>query len=66
MPAGTAPIPTLAPLAPEDLAVKHQLVAALREHAGNVSATARSMGKARAQIRRWLRRYQIDLAQFRR
>ena len=66
VPAGTAPIPTLAPLAPEDLAVKHQLVAALREHAGNVSATARSMGKARAQIRRWLRRYQIDLAQFRR
>jgi transposase-like protein len=41
-------------------------VALLGEHGGNLSATARSMGKARVQIRRWLRRYQIDPLQFRR
>jgi DNA-binding NtrC family response regulator len=54
------------PLAPADLALRHQLVAFLGEHGGNLSATARSMGKARVQIRRWLRRYQIDPTQFRR
>jgi DNA-binding NtrC family response regulator len=61
--AGTSPG---VPLAPEDLELRHQLVALLGEHGGNLSATARSMGKARVQIRRWLRRYQIDLTQFRR
>lgn len=59
--AGTAP-----PLARKDLDLKQQLVALLGAHAGNLSATARAMGKAPVQIRRWLRRYQIDLAQFRR
>ncbi len=64
--AGSSPGVPLAPLAPEDLEIRHQLVACLDEHSGNLSATARSMGKARVQIRRWLRRYQIDPIQFRR
>jgi len=51
---------------PEELEIRRQLVALLDEHGGNLSATARSMGKQRVQIRRWLRRYQIDPAQFRR
>jgi transcriptional regulator of acetoin/glycerol metabolism len=37
----------------------------LRGHQGNISAVARAMGVARMQIHRYLRRYQIDLAQFR-
>tara|TARA_R110002096_G_scaffold171490_4_gene344448 strand:+ start:66465 stop:67841 length:1377 start_codon:yes stop_codon:yes gene_type:complete len=45
--------------------LKVELVAALRKHSGNVSATAREMGKARVQIRRWCKRYGLDPAQFR-
>jgi transcriptional regulator of acetoin/glycerol metabolism len=37
----------------------------LAEHAGNVSAVARAVGKDRVQVRRWLRRYGIDPAGFR-
>ena len=33
------------------------LVAALREHGGNVSAVARALGKPRSQIQRWMRRW---------
>jgi transcriptional regulator with PAS, ATPase and Fis domain len=54
------------PLAPKDVELRRQLVSLLEEHGGNLSATARAMGKARVQIRRWLRRYQIDPARFRR
>lgn len=42
-----------------------QLVALLMEHRGNISALARTMGKDRVQIRRWLRRYGLDPATFR-
>ena len=52
-------------LGPEAL-LRDRLVSLLDEHHGNVSATARSMGKARVQIRRWLQRYRIDPDQFRR
>ena len=64
-PRAAEPAPS-APLSPEDIELRHQLVALLDQHGGNLSATARSMGKARVQIRRWLRRYQIDPTQFRR
>lgn len=37
----------------------------LRSHRGNVSATAREMGKARVQIRRWCKRFGIDPASYR-
>jgi sigma-54 dependent transcriptional regulator, acetoin dehydrogenase operon transcriptional activator AcoR len=33
------------------------LIAALREHGGNVSAVARALGKPRSQIQRWMRRW---------
>ncbi|HVU04590.1 MAG TPA: sigma 54-interacting transcriptional regulator [Polyangiaceae bacterium] len=45
------------PLRPEDLARKAELLSLLRAHNGNVTAVARSMGKARVQIQRWMRRY---------
>ncbi|MEO8179358.1 MAG: sigma 54-interacting transcriptional regulator [Deltaproteobacteria bacterium] len=39
---------------------RDQLVALFREHRGNVSAVARHLGKARTQVQRWLKRYQLD------
>jgi DNA-binding NtrC family response regulator len=53
------------PLTDEDRARRDQLVMLFREHGGNVSAVARAMGKARMQIQRWMRRYRIDPAEFR-
>lgn len=47
-----------------DDARRAELEALLREHRGNVSAVARAMGKARMQIQRWLRRYQLDPRDF--
>ncbi len=43
---------------------REQLIQLLREHQGNISAVARTMGKARSQIQRWLRRYRIDADSF--
>jgi DNA-binding NtrC family response regulator len=43
---------------------REQLAAALQAHRGNVSAAARALGKARSQVQRWIRDYQLDPAQF--
>ena len=43
---------------------RQELIELLREHQGNISAVARTMGKARSQIQRWLRRYRIDADSF--
>ncbi|MDP1826913.1 MAG: sigma 54-interacting transcriptional regulator [Archangium sp.] len=53
------------PAEEQDEARKAELEALLRQHAGNVSAVARSMGKARMQIQRWLARYELDPRTFR-
>lgn len=47
-----------------DDARRTELENLLRQHAGNVSAVARAMGKARMQIQRWLKRYQLDPRDF--
>jgi DNA-binding NtrC family response regulator len=60
-----APIEAAA-LSERDVDRRERLVALLREHDGNISAVARAMGSARAQIHRWLRRYELDPAAFRR
>ena len=52
--------------ADEDDGRRSELVALMRQHAGNVTAVARAMGKARMQIQRWMKRYGIDAASFRR
>ncbi|MGE0547892.1 MAG: sigma 54-interacting transcriptional regulator [Kofleriaceae bacterium] len=52
------------PLSPEDARRRDELVRLLREHHGNVSALARVLGTDRKQIRRWLKRYQLDTADF--
>jgi transcriptional regulator with GAF, ATPase, and Fis domain len=49
---------------PQDL--RERLVALLTQHAGNVSAVARAMGKARMQIHRWIKRFELNLDDYRR
>jgi transcriptional regulator with GAF, ATPase, and Fis domain len=44
---------------------RDEVVALLRKHAGNVSAVARETSKARNQVQRWIKRYQIDPNEFR-
>ena len=42
-----------------------ELLKLLQKHDGNISAVARDMDKARLQIRRWLKRYNIDADSYR-
>jgi transcriptional regulator with GAF, ATPase, and Fis domain len=44
---------------------RDQIVELLRTHRGNVSAVARSMGKVRSQVQRWIKRYGLDPASYR-
>lgn len=53
------------PLSEEAADRRERLIQLLREHSGNVSAVARSMGKARSQVQRWLKRYGLDATVFR-
>lgn len=53
------------PLSPEDARLREELVLKLSEHHGNLADVARSMGKARMQIHRWLNRLDIDPGVFR-
>ena len=54
--AGSAPDgPTSA-----DDTLRDRIVGLLHEHRGNVTAVARALGKAPAQIHRWMHRFQID------
>ncbi len=58
------------PMAPaasaEDMRQREELIALLKEHAGNISSIARAMGKARMQVQRWLKRYRLDPEEYRR
>lgn len=62
-----APSPRGGPeaLRPEDRALRDRLIEILRATGGNVMAAARQMDKAPIQLRRWCRRFGIDLAEFR-
>jgi len=53
------------PLSEEDRALRADLEARFREHKGNISAVARSMGKARMQIQRWVKRLGLDPESYR-
>jgi transcriptional regulator with PAS, ATPase and Fis domain len=59
----TAPAATV--LRPEDRALRERLIEVLREARGNVAAAGRQMNKAPIQIRRWCRRFGIELGGFR-
>jgi transcriptional regulator with GAF, ATPase, and Fis domain len=43
-----------------------EIIQLLRDHAGNITAVARALGKARTQVQRWLKRYRIDPRTFQR
>ncbi len=62
-PGAAAPSPALAG---SDAALREQLVAALQQSGGNVTEVAKQMGRTRMQIHRWVKRWRIDLASFRR
>jgi transcriptional regulator with GAF, ATPase, and Fis domain len=44
---------------------EQELRALLTRHDGNIAAVGRELGKARMQVHRWLKRYGIDLGQYR-
>jgi transcriptional regulator of acetoin/glycerol metabolism len=45
--------------------LRTQLIALLEEYEGNISAVARAMGKARFQIQRWLKRFNLSAESYR-
>ncbi|MGE0324217.1 MAG: sigma 54-interacting transcriptional regulator [Polyangiaceae bacterium] len=47
-------------LSSADQSFRADLIRELRAHGGNITAAARSMGKARQQVQRWIRRLAID------
>jgi len=49
----------------EEARVRDELIAALQRTQGNVSEVARTMGKTRMQIHRWMKRFGIDVESFR-
>lgn len=48
------------PLTSQEIALKHQLVASIRMHNGNLAAVARQLGKDRKQIQRWVKRFGLS------
>jgi len=44
---------------------EEELRALLERHRGNIAAVGRELGKERMQVHRWLKRYNIDLTQYR-
>ena len=55
----TAPPPRRGPPTEDELRML------LERHKGNIAAVGRELGKERMQVHRWLKRYEIDLAQYR-
>jgi DNA-binding NtrC family response regulator len=57
--------PPPAELPPEEQQRRDELLGLLQEHHGNVTAVAKVLGKARVQVQRWMRRYNIRPSVFR-
>jgi len=53
-------------LSPAELAQKRELVEGLEQHGGNITRTAHGLGTSRMQVHRWLKRFGLDVAVFRR
>lgn len=62
--AGTSTLPRVE-LSSQDQALKETVETALRTHRGNVSEVARSLGKTRMQVHRWMRRFDLDVQRYR-
>lgn len=56
---------TIAPPSRRPPPTEAELRALLERHEGNVAAIGRELGKERMQIHRWLKRFSIDLSQYR-
>lgn len=54
-----------APVDPSEAALRSLLIQHLNQHAGNVARVANAMGKAPAQIHRWIKRFALDLRGYR-
>jgi DNA-binding NtrC family response regulator len=54
------------PLSEEDQRLRAQLETLLRQHRGNVTAVAQTIGKFRNQVQRWLKRLGLDPTDYRR
>jgi transcriptional regulator of acetoin/glycerol metabolism len=52
-------------LSPDAAKLKEELIAKLSQAGGNIAEVARQMGKARMQIQRWVKRFGIELVDFR-
>jgi transcriptional regulator of acetoin/glycerol metabolism len=50
----------------EDARLRAALVRELGEHGGNVTEVPRALGKARTQVHRWIKRFDLDTATFKR
>ena len=64
-PASPAPAPASRPLSDDDERLRAELSAELSRTNGNVSEVARTMGKTRMQIHRWMKRFNITPESFR-
>jgi transcriptional regulator with GAF, ATPase, and Fis domain len=53
-------------LSERDRRRRSEIVDLLRQHGGNITAVARSLGIARTQVQRWIKRFHIDSKSFRR
>ena len=60
-----APRTSSEPPAPAEDPLRDRVVALLQSNHGNVTAVARAMGKAPAQINRWLHRFNLDADSYR-
>jgi transcriptional regulator with AAA-type ATPase domain len=65
-PIRSAAAPAPITLAPQDAALRTELIELFRQNGGNIRATARVLDKAPVQIRRWCQRLRIDPGEFRR
>jgi transcriptional regulator of acetoin/glycerol metabolism len=65
-PSGGGYVPGAIPSAPRRSAPSEvELRALLQRHHGNIAAVGRELGKERMQVHRWLKRYNIDLSEYR-
>ncbi len=64
--ASSSPVPAPLEWTPKEEERRLELVALLHAHHGNVTRVAGALGKARVQIQRWVRRFDLNLAEFRR
>jgi len=65
LPASTPARSAQRPLTDDELKLKEELTEALTRTRGNVSEIARTMGKTRMQIHRWMKRFGLDPETFR-